>query len=122
MAQLELDKGNSKGYKFEIICDSEVYAKKLDNGHPPGFYFLVSWKGYLEEKNTWKPATMVLHLCKIISTIHHNDLKKPIAIFLLINSIPLITKPIVKPRTKVSKQNHGRPAKTNATSKRAKKS
>ena len=38
---IELDKGNSKKYEVEIICNSAVYARKLE-GHLPGLYYLIS--------------------------------------------------------------------------------
>lgn len=50
-AQLELNKSDSKEYKIETICNSKVYAKKLDSGNLPGFYYLVFWKSYLKEEN-----------------------------------------------------------------------
>lgn len=33
MAQLELNKGDSKEYKVKAIYDSEVYTKESDSGH-----------------------------------------------------------------------------------------
>lgn len=36
---LELDKGDSKEYEFEVIRDSAVYANKLEE-HLPGLYYL----------------------------------------------------------------------------------
>lgn len=50
--QIELEVGNSKEYKVEIIQDSRVYTIESESGHLLGLYYLVSWKGYLEEKNT----------------------------------------------------------------------
>ena len=50
--ELELEADNSKKYKAEAIQDSAVYASKLESGQLPGLYYLVAWKGYLEEKNT----------------------------------------------------------------------
>ena len=49
----ELDAGNkgSKEYEVEAIRDSAVYAKESE-GHLPGLYYLVAWKGYFKEKNT----------------------------------------------------------------------
>ena len=52
----ELDAGNkdSEEYKVEAIQDRAVYARGSE-GHLPGFYYLVAWKGYLKEENTWEP-------------------------------------------------------------------
>ena len=49
----ELDAGNDKGgkYKVEAIWDSTVYTRESAD-HLPGLYYLISWKGYLEEENT----------------------------------------------------------------------
>ena len=44
---------DSKKYKIESIRDSTVYAKKLV-GYLLGLYYLVSWKKYLKEENTWE--------------------------------------------------------------------
>ena len=56
----ELDAGNEGGkYKVEIIWDNEVYARELESGHLSSLYYLVSWKGYPEEENTWEPASAV---------------------------------------------------------------
>ena len=39
----ELDAGdNNKEYKVEAICDSAVYTMKLESGHLPGLYYLVT--------------------------------------------------------------------------------
>ena len=55
----ELDAGNkdSKEYKVEKIGDYAIYANELESGHLPGLYYMVVWKGYFEEKNTWKPLS-----------------------------------------------------------------
>lgn len=52
MFELKLDQGDSEEYKVKAIWNSKVYAKKLNNGHLLGVYYLVFWKGYSEEKNT----------------------------------------------------------------------
>ncbi len=76
--------GDGEEYEVEAIHDSAVYAKESDSGHHlPGLYYLVSWKGYPEEENTWDPASAVLHLHKIISTFYRDHLEKPTAIVAL---------------------------------------
>ena len=50
MPEFELD-DNDKEYKVEAIQDSAVYVKEA-NGHLPGLYYLITWKGYSEKKNT----------------------------------------------------------------------
>ena len=50
----ELDAGNKSGeYKVEAIRDSVVYARESEASHLSGLYYLLLWKRYLEEKNTW---------------------------------------------------------------------
>ena len=51
--------GNNKEYEVESIRNSAVYARELEAGHLPGFYYLVSWKSYPKDKNTWEPALVV---------------------------------------------------------------
>ena len=52
--QMEFDIGDDESgkYKVDAIWDSAVYARESELGHLPGFYYLISWKGYLEEENT----------------------------------------------------------------------
>lgn len=47
----ELNNDNSKEYEIKVICKSKVYVNKSES-YLPGLYYLVLWKGYLEEKNT----------------------------------------------------------------------
>ncbi len=119
---IELDKGDSEEYEVEAICDSAVHTRELE-GYLPGFYYVVSWKGYPKEENTWEPALAVLHLHKLISTFHCDHLEWSTAIFPLLDSAPTMARPIVKPRAEASstKQKQGRSAKDSGTSKRAKK-
>ncbi len=119
---IELDKGDSKEYEVEAIRDSEVYAKKSDSGQLPGLYYLVSWKGYPEEENTWKPTLTGLHLCKLISSFHRDHPEEPTATSPLIDSAPPMARPTVKPRAEASsKRMRDRPLKDNSTSKHTKK-
>ena len=67
--QIELDQDDSKKYKVKAICNNAFYASELE-GHLPGLYYLVSWKGYPKEENTWEPALAVLHFHKLISTFY----------------------------------------------------
>ena len=59
--QIKFDASNndSREYKVEAIWDNAVYTQELKLGHLPDLYYLVSWKGYLEEENTWEPTSAV---------------------------------------------------------------
>lgn len=65
MSQLEFEsiiqeKSGGKEDKIEVMCNSKVYAKKLNSSHlSADFYYLVLWKGYSEEKNIWEPALAI---------------------------------------------------------------
>ena len=118
--QMELDAGDDDSWKYEVevIWDNAVYAKELESGHLPGLYYLVSWKGYPEEENTWEPASAVQHLRKLISSFHKDHPDKPTATSPAIDTAPPMARPTVKP-TEPLKRKRGRPA--NSTNKRAKK-
>ena len=105
---IELNEGNSKKYEVEAICNSAVYASKSE-GHLPGLYYLVSWKSYPKEENTWEPALAVLHFCKLISTFHRDYPEKPTATSLPKDSTPPIAGLTIKPKVKASstKQKRG---------------
>ena len=117
----ELDTGdNSKEYKVEAIWDSAVYAMESELGHLPGLYYLVAWKGYPEEENTWEPVSAVQHLRKLISSFHKDHPEKPTATSPPVNSAPPIAMPIVKPTAKsITKRKRGQPA--NSANKQNKK-
>ena len=58
VTKLEFKAGDSKKYKVEAISDNAVYAKEAE-GHLPGLYYLVAWKGYPKEENTWESLSVV---------------------------------------------------------------
>ena len=118
---MELDANDNEEYEVEAICDSAVYARELV-GHLPGLYYLVSWKRYPEEENTWEPALAIQHLRKLISSFYKNYPEKPTATFKAIDTAPPMARPTIKPKsaTEPAKQKRGRPA--NSANKQAKKS
>ena len=123
---MELDAGeNSSEYEVEAIRDSAVYARE-SMGHLPGLYYLVFWKGYPEEENTWKPASAVQYLRKLISSFHKDHPDKPTATSEAIDTAPPMARPTIKPAAKPTvrptapKRKRGRPA--NSSNKRTKKS
>ena len=119
----ELDAGDdeSREYKMEAICNSAVYTRK-SAGHLPELYYLVFWKSYLEEENTWKPYSAVQHLRKLISSFHKDPLDKPTTTSEAIDTAPPIAKPTIKPAAKPTapKQKRGQTS-GNSSNKRAKK-
>ena len=109
----KLDAGDNSGeYEVEAIRDSAVYARESESGHLPGLYYLVSWKGYPEEENTWEPASAVQHLRKLISSFHKDHLDKPTTTSPAIDTAPPMARLTVK---LPAKQKRGRPAKGRAT-------
>ncbi len=119
---IELDKGDSKKYEVEAICNSAAYTRESE-GYLPGLYYLISWKSYPEEENIWEPALAVLYLHKLITTFHRDHLDKPTATSLPIDFTLPTARPTVKfTETSSVKRKQGRPAKVNDTSKRTKKS
>ena len=92
--------------------------RESESAHLLGLYYLVSWKRYPEEENTWESASVVQHLKKLINLFHKNHPDKSTATSPAINIAPLMVRSTVKP-TDFPKQKRGWPA--NSTNKRVKK-
>ncbi len=105
--KLEFEVEGNKEYEIEAIIDSAVYNQQANN-QMPGLYYLVLWKGYPEEENTWEPSLAVLHLRKWISTFYKEHLEKPTVTSLPLDSASPITRPMIQ---KEPKRKHGRPSK-----------
>lgn len=105
----ELEVSNIEKYKVETIRDSKVDAIELD-GHLLGLYYLVSYKGYLEEKNIWEPLLPVQYLRNLINSFRKNYLEKLTTISLLIESALPMARLRARLIKRVTKQKQGRPA------------
>ena len=57
--QLELEAGNNDKYKVDGIWDNAIYARKLASRQLLELYYLVLWKDYLEEENTWDHTLVI---------------------------------------------------------------
>ena len=67
-----LARGKS-GVNVEYVEHS--LAQESAAGHLPGLYYLISWKGYPEEENTWEPASAVQHLALTIKFLQSKQRK-----------------------------------------------
>ena len=102
--QIKFDAGDDKSgeYEVEAIWDSAIYARESKSGHLPGLYYLVSWKRYPKEENTWKLASAVQHLRKLISSFHKGHSDKPTTTSPAIDTAPPMAKPTIRPTVKSS--------------------
>ncbi len=103
----EFEAGNNKEYEVEAIIDSAVYGKQA-NDQMPGLYYLVSWKGYPEEENTWEHSSAVIHLRKLINTFHKEHPENPTVTSLPLDSVSPMARPMIP---KEPKQKRGHPSK-----------
>ena len=60
--KFDADNNNSREYEVKAIRDSAVSTRESESGHLPGLYYLISWKRYPKEENTWEPISAVEHL------------------------------------------------------------
>lgn len=100
----EFNVEEDKKYKVEAIKSSAIYAEVV-KGQLPGLYYLVFWRGDLEDESIWKSISAILYLQKMISTFYKDYSEKPKAISPPLNSAPLMATLIVK---LITKQKHGR--------------
>ena len=120
--QLEFeDDIKGKEYEVEVICDSAVYGKESESDQLLGLYYLISWNGFPEEKNTWELASAIQYLQRLVNTFHKENPDKPTATSTPVNTALPTARPTVKPGAWNNKQERGQPAKASSTSKRCKK-
>ena len=103
MPKLDTSNDDNKKYKMETIWDSAVYTRKSKSGYLPSLSYLIAWKDYSEEENTWKPLSAIQHLKKLISCFYKEHLNNPIATSLPIDSALQIVKPTVQPARSITK-------------------
>ncbi len=106
--ELEFEAEGNKKYEVKAIIDSAVYGQQANN-QMPSLYYLVSWKGYPEEENSWESSSAVIYLRKLINTFHKEHPEKPTAISPPLDSIPPMARLIVPKQE--PKRKHSRPSK-----------
>ena len=97
-SDFEFEAGNDEDYKVHSIWKSAIYTKESAIGQLLGLYYLVSWKGYPKEKNTWEPILAIQHLQKLINVYHKDNPENPIATSLLVNKALLKGRPMRAPK------------------------
>ncbi len=104
--EVEFEAKDNKEYEVKVIIDSAVYGQQA-NDQMPGLYYLLAWKDYPEEENTWELLLAVIHHQKLISTFHEEHLEKPIVISLPLDSALPMTRPTIPytPKRKRGRQN-----------------
>ena len=72
----EFKTGNNEKYKIDGIQNSAIYIKEPITGQLSWLYYLVLWKSYLEEKNTWEPALAIQYLLKTYHCLPQGQFKE----------------------------------------------
>lgn len=119
--KLEFQASNDEDQKVENIKDNAAYIRKSD-GHLPGLYYLVSWKGYPKKKNTWESISIVQHLWKLVRTFYIENPDKLTTISCPVNTTSPIVKPTFKPTITASQQKRSQFTKATKIAKFVKKS
>ena len=96
----EFEARDDKEDEIKTIIKSAVYGPQANNNEMPGLYYLVLWKGYPEEINTWEPSSAVIHFRKLISTFHKEYSEKSTTTSPLLDSASLMAKPTVSKELK----------------------
>ena len=124
----EFEAGDDKEYEVDGIRDSAVYARESAR-QLPGLYYLVLWKSYPEEENTWEPTLTIQHLWRFVTAYYKDNLEKPTATSAPVDTASPMTRSSAPPRATAKpttdipiKRKRGRPAGSTTTTKQAKKS
>ena len=92
----KFEAGDNKEYKVKGIQDSAVYARE-SVGQLLRLYYLVLWKSYLEEENTWEPVLAIQHFQRLVTPYHKDNLEKPTATSVSVDTAPSMAKPTAPP-------------------------
>lgn len=99
IARLELNKGNSKKYKFEANYNIEIYVNKSKD-HLLGLYYLISWKKLLRRRKYLGVIINYAIFLKAYYYLSQKAFRELTITFSSINLVPAIKRSIVKPTIK----------------------
>lgn len=71
--QLELEDDDQEEFEVESIRDGFYYAKELEDGRPPGLYYLIHWTGFPDSDDTWEPYAAIKHLDGLVVSFHKDN-------------------------------------------------